>query len=175
MSKWIVGMGQHDRMVHIVLFVLLCLCFAYTLPRWADPNQNSRLDMVFAVVEDGTFQIDKYVENTVDYAKVGEHYYSDKAPGAAFLGIPVYAALRIVLNQPLVDNAMSYLENSEALKATLREGGTGLLEQKVQFAAAQVVLTLVSSVLPTALLGVMMYCVLGRFVTHSWLRVLVVL
>ena len=64
MSKWIVGMGQHDRMVHIVLFVLLCLCFAYTLPRWADPNQNSRLDMVFAVVEDGTFQIDKYVENT---------------------------------------------------------------------------------------------------------------
>ena len=175
MSKWIVGMCKHDRMIRIVLCGLLCLCFAYTLPRWADPNQNSRLDMVFAVVEDGTFQIDKYVENTVDYAKVGEHYYSDKAPGAAFLGIPVYAALRIVLNQPLVDNAMSYLENSEALKATLREGGTGLLEQKVQFAAAQVVLTLVSSVLPTALLGVMMYCVLGRFVTHSWLRVLVVL
>ena len=164
-----------DRVVRVMLFVVLCLCYVYTLPRWADPNQNSRLDMVFAVVEDGTFQIDKYVQNTVDYAKVGEHYYSDKAPGAAFLGIPSYVMLRTVLNSSLMDSAMGYLENSETLQSTLREGGTGLLEDKVRFAAAQVALTFVASVVPTALVGVIMYGILARFAVRPWARVLVVL
>jgi hypothetical protein len=88
------------RVVELVLFFMLLISFIYTFPRWADPNQNSRLNMVFAVVEDGTFQIDRYVENTVDYAKVGEHYYSDKAPGTAFLGIPIYAGLKVFLDSP---------------------------------------------------------------------------
>lgn len=55
------------RLNEIILVLLLLVCYTYFLPRWADPNQNSRLDMVVAVVEDGTFQIDAYVENTVDY------------------------------------------------------------------------------------------------------------
>jgi hypothetical protein len=76
------------KRIELLLFLLLIGVYAYTFPRWADPNQNSRLNMVVAVVEDGTFRIDPYVSNTVDYAKVGDHYYSDKAPGAAFLGIP---------------------------------------------------------------------------------------
>lgn len=106
-----------------VLFLLLLLCYMYVLPRWADPNQNSRLDMVVAVVEDGTFQIDKYVDNkyvghTVDYAKIGGHYYSDKAPGAAFLGIPVYAVLKRFLDLPIMDSVMGKLADNEALKAT---------------------------------------------------------
>ena len=63
---------QHrERWTSVGLFLLLVLCYTYTLPRWADPNQNSRLDMVVAVVDEGTFRIDEYVENTVDYAKVG--------------------------------------------------------------------------------------------------------
>jgi hypothetical protein len=124
------------------LFLLLLLCYTYFLPRWADPNQNSRLDMVVAVVENGTFRIDPYVENTVDYAKVGEHYYSDKAPGAAFLGIPVYAGLKSFLQLPILDSVMDWLTRSEALEATLREGGTGLLTHKVRFAIAQVALTI---------------------------------
>ena len=28
------------------LFLLLLMCYAYTLPRWSDPNQNSRLELV---------------------------------------------------------------------------------------------------------------------------------
>lgn len=167
--------GNRLSLEKVLLGALLLGCYVYTLPRWADPNQNSRLDMVFAVVEDGTFQIDKYVQNTVDYAKVGEHYYSDKAPGAAFLGIPTYAVLRVVLNSSLMDSAMGYLENSATLQSTLREDGTGLLEHKVRFASAQVVLTFVASMVPTAFLGIMMYGVLEQFIARPWLRVLVVL
>ncbi len=163
-----------DNQVAAVLFALLLLCYTYTFPRWADPNQNSRLDMIFAVVEDGTFQIDDYVENTVDYAKVGGHYYSDKAPGAAFLGIPIYAALKEFLGLPITDNIMEKLTNNEAFKATLREDGTGLLEHKVRFAIAQTILTFVASALPTALIGVLMYRLLARFTIQLWPRLGVV-
>jgi len=164
-----------SRRVEILVFLALLICYTYFLPRWADPNQNSRLDMVVAVVEDGTFQIDAYVENTVDYAKVGEHYYSDKAPGAAFLGIPVYATLKRFLDLPIMDSVMEKLANNEALKATLREEGTGLLEHKVRFAIAQVALTFVASALPTALIGVLMYNLLTKFTARSWPRILVIL
>ena len=148
--------------VAISLFLVLLACYAYTFPRWADPNQNSRLDMVVAVVEDNTFQIDKYVANTVDYAKVGDHYYSDKAPGTAFLGIPFYAGFKAILNLPAVDQLTDKLGNSAAFKATLREDGSGVLKQKVRFALAQVLLTLVVAAIPTALLGVLLFKLAGR-------------
>lgn len=136
---------------------MLLLCYAYIFPRWADPNQNSRLNMVFAVVEDGTFQIDQYVANTVDYAKVGEHYYSDKAPGAALLGIPLYATLAPVLDTPLVSGLTARLEASSAFAGTLRAEGTGVSTQKVRFALVQVYLSLLLSALPTAALAVLLF------------------
>jgi hypothetical protein len=164
------GEQCRERWTVVGLFLLLILCYTYTLPRWADPNQNSRLDMVVAIVDDGTFRIDEYVGNTVDYAKVGEHYYSDKAPGAAFLGIPVYAMLQRVLDLPVIDSLMHRLADNEAFKATLREEGTGLLEHKVRFAIAQTALTFVASALPTALMGVLMYRLLARFTARPWPR-----
>ena len=170
-----IGTTRHEKWIAASLFLLLLLCYTYTLPRWADPNQNSRLDMVVAVVEDGTFQIDAYVENTVDYAKVGEHYYSDKAPGAALAGIPVYAALKQILDLPIMDGLMDRLASNEALQATLREGGSGLLEAKVRFAIAQVALTFVTAALPTALMGALIYRLLARFTARPWPRIWVVL
>jgi len=167
--------GRQEKWIVISLFLLLLLCYTYTLPRWADPNQNSRLDMVVAVVGDGTFRIDNYVENTVDYAKVGDHYYSDKAPGAAFLGIPVYAVLKEFLDLPIMDSIISRLASNEALQATLRKGGTGLLEHKVRFAIAQVALAFVASALPTALVSVLLYRLIARFTARPWPRVAVVL
>jgi MFS family permease len=155
----------------IVLSFLLLVCYAYFFPRWADWNQNSRLDMVMAAVDHGTLAIDEYYQNTGDYAYYNGHYYSDKAPGAAFLGIPVYAVLKGFLDLPVMASVMDRLTNNEALKATLREGGTGLLEHKVRFAIAQVVLALVASALPTALMGALMYRLLVRFTTRPWPRI----
>jgi len=164
-----------QRLTEIVLFLVLAVSYAYTFPRWADPNQNSRLDMVFAIVEDGTLRIDKYVANTVDYARVGEHYYSDKAPGVAFLGVPLYAGLKLVLDQPIIEGIMSRLEENTAFKATLRPEGTGLLEHKVRFALAQIFLTLAISILPSALLGVLIYRVVARLKLNQWSRLSIAL
>lgn len=151
-SPWL----QKNRL-EIAIFLLVLFLSAYTLPRWADPNQNSRLDMVFAVVEQGSFQIDAYVENTVDYAKWDGHYYSDKPPGTAFLGIPIYSGLRFVLNTPALDAVVEKLANSPSFQATLREGGSGVYAEKVRFALAQVVLAFLLAAVPTALTSVMIY------------------
>lgn len=163
------------KTAEFALFLLLLVCYTYVFPRWADPNQNSRLDMVVAVVEDGTFQIDKYVHNTVDYAKVGEHYYSDKAPGAALLGIPLYAGMKVFLDLPVMDSLMNRLANNDAFKATLRESGSGILKEKVRFALAQVVLTFVVSALPSALLGVLLFRILAHFISAFWPCMVIVL
>jgi hypothetical protein len=163
------------RVVELALFFILLVSFIYTFPRWADPNQNSRLNMVFAAVEDGTFQIDRYVENTVDYAKVGEHYYSDKAPGTAFLGIPIYAGLKVFLDSPLLEGVMDRLANNDAFRSTLRSDGTGILAEKVRFAIAQVVLTFFLAALPSAFTGVLIFRVLGVLTSKLWSRFIVVL
>ena len=131
--------------------------------------------MVVAVVEDHTFSIDKYVENTVDYAKVGEHYYSDKAPGVSFLSIPTYMGLKLFLDLPFLDNLMLKLAENEAFQATLKSDGTGILKQKVRFAVTQVLLTFLTSSLPTALIGVLLYAWLEKLCGSSVIRILVAL
>jgi len=167
--------SRQEQWTSIAIFVVLLVCYVYTFPRWADPNQNSRLDLVVAVVDKGTLRIDDYVDNTVDYAKFEGHYYSDKAPGAAFLGIPVYAAMKSVLSLPVMDKLMDYLSHNQALAATLREGGTGLLEDKVRFAMGQVAVTFVTAMLPTAILGVLLYRLLKEFGLNQWTRILLTL
>ena len=64
-------------------------------------NVNSRMALVFAVVDNGTFAIDRYeganeVLPTGDKAAFGGHFYSDKAFGVSLLCVPVYAAMRAV-------------------------------------------------------------------------------
>jgi len=166
---------NRERLTEIALFLFLVVAYVYTFPRWADPNQNSRLDMVFAIVEDGTFQIDKYVQNTVDYAKVGDHYYSDKAPGTAFLGVPFYAGLKLILDQPLMDGLVKKLANNDAFKATLREGGSGILVDKVRFALAQVWLTFLIAIVPSAFIGVLLFRLLKEFTNRVGPRLAVAL
>ena len=57
-------------------------------------NQNSRFDLLRAIVERHTLQIDAYHTNTEDKAHFRGHYYSDKAPGLVFLAVPFALATR---------------------------------------------------------------------------------
>lgn len=80
------------REVILALALLFCYGFFRQVPAW---NEYSRYDLVRALVEDGTTSIDRYHENTGDKAFYNGHYYSDKAPGTAFLGLPVYLLLTV--------------------------------------------------------------------------------
>jgi hypothetical protein len=70
----------------------LALLFTYGYfvgpPAW---NQNSRLALTRALVEQRTTIIDAYHETTGDKASREGHYYSDKAPGASLLATVPYA------------------------------------------------------------------------------------
>jgi hypothetical protein len=146
-----------DRLNGLVIIIALAVSYLYFLPRWADQNTNSRMDMIVAVVDYGTFQIDRFVQNTVDFAKFGNHYYSDKPPGAGFLGIPVYAALKIVLQTPELGQIVTRLSNNPAFQATLNTNGSGISIDKVRIAIAQVIVTYLIATLPTVLLGLLLY------------------
>ena len=84
------------RDILLALVLLLCYGFFQQSPGW---NETSRYDLVRALVEDGTTQIDRFQKNTGDKALYAGHYYSDKAPGTALLGVPVYKSLRVVYHR----------------------------------------------------------------------------
>ena len=85
-------------------------------------NQNSRFDLVRAVIERHTLEIDAYHENTQDKAHFQGHYYSDKAPGVAFLAIPFAEAARWCMRRwgvdpesPRGEYALSYIVTAGAV------------------------------------------------------------
>ncbi len=79
-------------------------------------NQNSRFDLLRAIIERHTLQIDAYHENTQDKAHFHGHYYSDKAPGLVFLALPFAVGARFAMhlarvdpNSPRGEYAVSYI------------------------------------------------------------------
>lgn len=158
--------------IELALFLLLLVCFAYFFPRWADWGQNSKMDLTMAIVDQGTFVIDDYYHNTGDYALYKGRHYSDKAPGTSFLGVPFYALFRALLSPSLLDQLVDRIGSNAALVATLREGGTGLLREKVYFAMALAFVTFFSVSLPSATLGVLLYRFLGRFTENENIRLI---
>ena len=66
-------------------------------------NQNSRFDLLRAIIERHTLQIDAYADNTQDKAHFRGHYYSDKAPGLVFLAVPFAFVARAGMNAAGVD------------------------------------------------------------------------
>jgi hypothetical protein len=81
------------RLRALLLFSVIFISYAYFY-EGAGWNQNSRLDMVRAIVEQGTLRIDAFHQNTADKAFANGHYYSDKAPGLALLAVPTAEILR---------------------------------------------------------------------------------
>ncbi len=161
--------------VEILLFLILLACYAYFPPRWADWNQNSRLNLTLAIVDDSSFQIDRFVANTGDYAKYNGHYYSDKAPGTSFLAVPVYAAIRPALQAAPVQRIIERAGSSAAFGETLRPDGSGLATEKVYFALVLMIVSFVTVAVPSALLGIVLYRFLALFNLAAGWRVVITL
>lgn len=91
---WLRGL-RPARWREVILFLTLLVAYGYFLqvPAW---NEYSRYDLVRSLVDNGTVRIDAYADNTGDKALYAGHYYSDKAPGTALLGVVPYA-LQVVV------------------------------------------------------------------------------
>jgi len=102
--------------------ILAFLVFAYFMPRWADWNIDSRFDLTAAIVNKHSLSIDAYHQNTWDKAEYHGHFYSDKAPGTALLGVPIYAAFTAARSAPVLGAGIRALERNAAFDVALQEG-----------------------------------------------------
>jgi len=95
-------MGARRRRIGWVLFATLLFSYGYVHQRsgW---NQTVRLDLLHALFKKGTVAIDDYHTNTGDKAKVGDHYYSEKAPGGTIVALPAFALAAMALGVVNVD------------------------------------------------------------------------
>ena len=103
-------------------------------------NQNSRFDLVRAIVERHTLQIDAYHENTQDKAHFQGHYYSDKAPGLVFLAVPFAEVACLAMRTAGVDPksvqgeyALSYIVTACAVALPTALAGACLLFLALRF------------------------------------------
>jgi hypothetical protein len=113
--------SSSHRKIAVLLGLVTFLSFTYFYEGggW---NQNSRFDLLRAIVERHTLQIDAYHQNTQDKAHFNGHYYSDKAPGLVFLAVPFALAAGPVLRvvgidpeSPRGELALSYLVSAGAV------------------------------------------------------------
>jgi hypothetical protein len=84
----------------LLVFLLLAFMYGYY---YQDPeaNGNSRIGLIFAIVQEGRLTIDSYYNiegtKTIDRAFVNGHYYSDKAIGTSILGAIFYAPMYLLM------------------------------------------------------------------------------
>jgi hypothetical protein len=90
MPTWL---STNRRLVILGAVTFLSFAYFYGAGGW---NQNTRFDLVRAIVEQRTIRIDAYHENSGDKAPFGGHVYADKAPGASFTAVPAVALVRAV-------------------------------------------------------------------------------
>ena len=73
----------------LVGFLLLALLYGY-VHQGSGWNQNSRLDLLHALVVKHSVRIDDYAPNTGDRALFNGHFFSEKAPGVTFVAFPAF-------------------------------------------------------------------------------------
>lgn len=90
------GLGASVRRRAAVLGGTLLVTYAYFY-QGGGWGQNTRLDLIRALVERRTVFIDEFVGNTGDFACANDHELADKAPGASFAAVPAFALVRAAM------------------------------------------------------------------------------
>ncbi len=166
-SRTIFDANAHaTRKLEWLLFAVALVCSIYVLPRWADWNVNSRMNVAFAFVDRGTLAIDAYYQNTGDYAFFEGHYYSDKAPGTSFAAIPLYALFKTLGARQITDGIAARIATHPVFRATLDPNGKGLIAESVYAYSALIFVTFFAVALPCAFLAVLLFR-LARFWTND--------
>ena len=134
-------------------------------------NQNSRFDLLRAIVEQHTLRIDASHENTQDKAHFQGHYYSDKAPGLVFLAVPVAFVARPLLSASGVDPqsprgefALSYIASAFAVALPAALAGVCLFFLGLRFGTG---LTAATFAALGMCLGTPIWAYAGLFWAHA--------
>lgn len=113
------------------VFLVAFVVYAYFMPRWADWNIDSRLDLVHSIVDYHSLQIDRIHWNTWDKAEYRGHFYSDKAPGTAIIGVAVYGAYVVAKQAPMLGGGIQLLLHNGAWRVPIKLGETATQNEPV--------------------------------------------
>ena len=101
------------RSSSVLPWVLLFVALSLAVTQYGGENAKSRDAALRALTEAHTFSIDNYKEWTLDWAHAPNgHYYSNKAPGAVLLGLPMFAATDADSEHP---HSLTHLRIHQAL------------------------------------------------------------
>lgn len=96
-------MLSDNRKILLVIYAALMIYLWPMFPHGGSANELTRWATAASLYEKGSFEItwtEDLIGKNVDTAKVGDHTYSNKAPGPAILAVPFYAAARIFTGPP---------------------------------------------------------------------------
>lgn len=91
----------------ILLSILLFILSAWFVDTDANPNAVSRALPVISILDHQTWAIDAFESLTIDKSKVGDHFYSEKAPFTSLLVIPFDWALEKIKASQNFDQKLS--------------------------------------------------------------------
>jgi hypothetical protein len=152
--------GETRLRVGLVAYLLVTLGFFMPGSSW---SPVSRYCLTRAIVETRSFEITPFAESTGDRARVGDRFYSDKAPVPSLLAVPAYAAFHVVA------------KTRNRLPAFKAEGTDRAPARRVvvspAFRTGLYVCSLATAALAGALLGLGIY-VLTRRRVDEWSAVL---
>jgi hypothetical protein len=94
MTSFLRELREEFRRSTLTPWIALFLGLAIAVTQYGGKNALSRYAAMRAITEGHTLTIDNYKEWTIDWSlSPNGHYYSNKAPGGALLGLPVFALL----------------------------------------------------------------------------------
>ena len=155
----------------VLVFLFLLTCFGYFFPRLSNWESNSRMDLVYALGDEGTIRIDDYHLNTEDKAFFEGHYYTEKSIGPSLTALPFYVLFRALVRLPPLARlangettlgALPSLERVYAEHRLPKPGTPGAGHAPVYHAMALTFVTFFSVAIMSAILGVAVYMMAAR-------------
>jgi hypothetical protein len=146
--------------------------------------------MVLASVNHHTVEIDPYHLNTGDDDHYKHHYFSNKAPGQSFVGVPVYLAFKEFVDFARGRELINDWEQNSGWKTALLDAGCIipikhdhcrfltpqiLGEPRLDFAVIQYIEAISTAAIPAVLLVLLLYWFLGIIGGSSGERILLAL
>ena len=90
---------RKNKIALVVILILLNTYFFQHYDNIPNPNEQSRIYLVTAIVDNHRLSIDEQIKrfgDTIDISRYNGKAYCDKAPGLSFLGVPFYAFLKLL-------------------------------------------------------------------------------
>jgi hypothetical protein len=84
----------------LLVFLFALACYGYFFPMLNNWGSNSRMNLIYALGDQGQVRIDDYHQNSGDKAHFEGHYYMEKSVGPSLLGLPFYVIFKGLVRLP---------------------------------------------------------------------------